>query len=287
MKIIYIGSSSSSLSLIPLQTLINSKHTICALAVDDDPVSDFNVINSNSIQSLAFSNSIPVIKIAKNQSGLISKLQLYKPDIILVSCYGRRLSVSSLSTARKGSFNVHPSLLPAFRGPNPLFWQFRQGVYDYGITIHRLTEEFDAGNIVAQKTVNIKDGINKNEATTILANASSDLILKMLDDVENESIAETLQNNQAVSYQSFPNKSDYMVSTLWNAKRIYNFIKAYKGKGVSFLCYVNNKKFKLIDAYSYQEEPYKNMNGSAVIEEGELISFSCKNSYIKCQVQID
>jgi methionyl-tRNA formyltransferase len=286
MKIIYIGSSSSSLSLIPLQTLINSKHTVCALAVDDDPGSDFNVINSNSIQSLAFSNSIPLIKITKKQSSLISKLQSYKPDVILVSCYARRLSLSTLSIARKGSFNVHPSLLPAFRGPNPLFWQFRQGVHDFGITIHRITEEFDAGNIVAQKTVNIEDGIYKNEATTILANVASDLILNMLDDIENESVAETLQNNQSASYQSFPNKSDYMVSTLWTAKRIYNFIKAYKGKGVSFLCDVNNKRLKLIDAYSYQEEPYKNMNSNTVVEEGELITFACKNSYIKCQIQI-
>ncbi|MCK4866282.1 MAG: hypothetical protein KAT06_12765, partial [Gammaproteobacteria bacterium] len=75
------------------------------------------------------------------------------------------------------------------------------------------------------------------------------------------------------------------VNTLWTAKRIYNFINAYKKNNVPFLCEVAGKQFSLIDAYTYQNTPYSNMNGEQVVMEGDKITFSCKNSYIQCQLK--
>lgn len=286
MNILYIGSE-GPLSLIPLQALIKSKHNVCALAFDDDLNSDFNVINSGSTQLLALNNSIPLIKLNKNYTNVVSQIQSYQPDVILVSCYARLLPQSILSLAKKGCFNIHPSLLPYFRGPNPLFWQFREGINNFGVTLHRITEEFDKGAIISQKSVNIQDGINKNEANELLALVASDLMLNTLDDIQNEQVSEILQNNQSASYQSYPTADDYVVSTLWTAKRIYNFINAYKGSGVSFLCEINKQKIKLLDAYSYQEESYDNMNREEVLLEGEVIKFACQTGYIECQIKTD
>ncbi len=284
MKIIFIGST-GPLSLIPFQALVQSKHTVCAFAFDDD--SEFNIINSGSIQSFALTHSIPLIKLNKSYSNTISQIQSYQADIILVSCYVRLLPQSILSAALKASINIHPSLLPGFRGPAPLFWQFREGIKDFGVTLHRMTTEFDTGNILSQKSVNMQDGINKNEATKLLAHVASELMLDTLDDIQNKSLTETAQDNLIASYQSYPGESDYRVSTLWTAKRIYNFINAYKGTGVSFTCKVNEDEFKLIDAYSYQEEAYDDMSGTTVVLEGDKITFSCQNGYIQCQIEID
>lgn len=275
MNIVFIGSV-GRLSYIPLRSLIESKHNICALVIDNNSTSDFNITTSGSIQSLALNNSIPVIK--------LKEIASYKPDIILVSCYARRLSQSILSLAQKGSFNIHPSLLPEFRGPVPLFWQFRQGVHDFGVSIHRMTKDFDSGNIVSHQAVTMQDAINIKDATECLANVASDLILKLLDDVEH--LSEVSQNKEIASYQSYPTESDYSVSTSWPAKRIYNFINAYKGNGVPFLCKIEEKAYKLIDAYSYQEEPYNNMNGEEFMLEGEEITFACLDSYIRCKIRL-
>lgn len=284
MNILYIGSE-GPLSLIPLQALIKSKHNVCAFAFDEQLNSDFNVINSGSTQSLALNNSIPLIKLNKNYSNVVSQIQSYQPDVILVSCYARLLPRSILSLAKKGCFNIHPSLLPYFRGPNPLFWQFRKGINDFGVTLHRMTEEFDTGAIISQKSVKLQDGINKKEATELLAIIASDLILSFFDDAQNECVTEIAQDNKIASYQSYPTQSDYAVSTLWTAKRIYNFINAYKGSGVSFLCEINKQKFKLLDACSYQEEPYDNMNREEVLQQGEVIKFACQTGYIECQIK--
>jgi len=285
-NILYIGSE-GPLSLIPLQALIKSRHNVCALAFDDDLNSDFNVINSGSTQLLALNNSIPLIKLNKNYTNVASQIQSYQPDVILVSCYARLLPRSILSLAKKGCFNIHPSLLPYFRGPNPLFWQFREGINNFGVTLHRMTEEFDTGAIISQKSVKLQDGINKNEATELLANVASDLILEFLDDVSKNNIYEVAQDNTLSSYQSYPTKNDYTVSTSWSAKRIYNFINGYKEKGVSFLCEVNGHSFKLVDALSYQNEAYNNMGDKKIVIEGELITFACQSGYIQCQIKTD
>jgi len=285
LKIFYIGSS-GSLSLIPLQALIKSKHHVCAFAFDQEH-SEFDVIKSGSIQSLAFENAIPFIKLDENYTNAVSQIQSYQPDIILVSCYARLLPQVILSIAKSGCFNVHPSLLPAFRGPTPIFWQYQQGITHFGITLHRLSEGFDTGNIVSQKSVKIEDGITQYNATELLAEVASDLILNLLEDVKNNRVTEIEQDNTKASYYSYPEHKDYELSTKWTAKRIYNFIKAYQNEDVYFLCQINKEKVKIIDAISFQYLPYNEMNGGKVVQHGDNIKFSCQAGYIECQIKLD
>lgn len=291
MKIIYIGSS-SPLSLTPLKSLIKSAHEVCAIAVEDVRNSEFNVITSNTIQSLALSNLIPLFSLNNNQSEFISQLRKIQPDIILVSCYSRRVPQSILSLARKGSFNVHPSLLPQFRGPNPLFWQLREGVCEFGITMHRMTDNFDAGNIISQQKIKLNDGLYNTEITNLLANVAGDLVLNTFDNINNDNLVEIKQLEELSSYQSMPSINDYTVSTSWTAKRLYNFINAYKYFDVYFLCDINGKEYKLIDALSYQEStckkevPYKKMHDDSEKLDGDRVTFSCEDGFIECKYKI-
>ena len=230
---------------------------------------------------------ISFIKLNEKLDDAITQLQSYQPDIILVSCYARLIPQSILSLAKIGCFNLHPSLLPRFRGPTPLFWQFRAGESYFGVTLHRMSSEFDRGNILGQKRVKMHDGINKKEATTLLANAGSSLILEVLDNISKNHLYETAQENSLSSYQSYPAENDFSVSDSWTAKRIFNFIKAFTCLGVSFLYDVDGFNFKLTDALSYQDEPYNNMLDKKFVIEGNLITFACLNGYIKCQFKMD
>ena len=281
MNILYIGSA-GPLSIVPLQALINSNHNICAIAFDDDLNSDFTIANSDSLRLIALNNSIPVINL--KHSDKVSQIQSYQPDIILVSCYARLLPQSILAIAKKGSFNIHPSLLPAFRGPNPLFWQFREGIDNFGVTLHRMADEFDTGNIISQEKVVIHDGVSAYDASKLLAKVASSLVLKMLDNIENDTISEIVQNKHEASYQSYPTNQDYSICISWTAKRIFNFIKAYKGTGVSFLCEVNKNKLKFTDVYSYQNNPYFNMKGSLFVQKDKVVTLACQSGYIQGEI---
>ena len=281
MKIVYIGSN-SSLSLIPFLSLVKSKHDVCAFAYDDFN-SDFSTISSSSIQSVALNNSVNLIRMDADYSNATIKIRSYQPEIIIVSCYSRLLPLSLISIAKSGCFNIHPSILPFFRGPVPLFWQYREGVENFGVTLHRMTNKFDDGNIVSQEIVEIEDGLNKDNAMRQLAESSANLVMKMLDDFEEGRLTEKPQDDMFTSYQSFPNKNDYSISLSWSAKRIYNFVSAYKEKARVFVFKLEGRMYKLLDVYSYQNTYYiDDVND----ESKNSVILSCNPGYLRCRVEL-
>jgi methionyl-tRNA formyltransferase len=282
MKIVYFGSS-SPLSLAPLQNLIKSEHSLSAIVVNDGLSSDFNVIIANTIQSLAYNNSIPVLGFNTQSTGLEGQLASIKPDLIISSCFSRRIPSSILFLARLGGINIHPSLLPRYRGPDPLFWQYRDGVDKFAVSLHQITEEFDAGDIISQIEIKLVDGLTVNETTQQLADHAAELIIKSLAGIEDKKITRVKQNQDLASYQSFPGKDDYTVSTSWTAKRIYNFINAYKNQNIAFSCDVYGRRLKLVDAISYQAENYPGMEGEKIFYKDTRVVFACQDGYIECE----
>ncbi len=77
------------------------------------------------------------------------------PDLIFVAGFPWRLPADLLALPRLGCVNAHPSLLPRYRGPNPLFWQVFQGETRGGLTMHRMDANFDTGPILAQRAIAI------------------------------------------------------------------------------------------------------------------------------------
>ncbi|XVQ82596.1 methionyl-tRNA formyltransferase [Microbispora siamensis] len=86
-----------------------------------------------------------------NVDGLAKALAGYDPDLIVVYGFPWKLSREILRAARIGVINIHPSLLPKYRGPLPVQWAVRNGDPELGVTIHWMKEDFDTGNILAQK----------------------------------------------------------------------------------------------------------------------------------------
>ncbi len=107
-----------------------------------------------SILEIAFERQIPVWEV----SGLarpeaVALLKDYQPDAICVACFSQRIPEPILRIPRFGCLNVHPSLLPANRGPEPLFWTFREGNRQTGVTIHLMDRGMDTGPVLAQEVV--------------------------------------------------------------------------------------------------------------------------------------
>lgn len=166
MNIVFIGSP-SILSYVPLSVLIETGRIVHAVAVDGEykqpphnPKLPALVEHSTSLTALARVHGIPVINLRGEWPDAVEQLARIAPDVILVSCFGRKLPADVISIPRYGCFNLHPSLLPSFRGPAPMFWQFRAGTETFGISLHCVSSQLDAGDIVAQTRVSIPDGVN-------------------------------------------------------------------------------------------------------------------------------
>lgn len=84
---------------------------------------------------------------------LLQAVQDAHPDLILIATYFRILPEAVFALPRLGTFNLHPSLLPACRGPQPLYWALRRGEAETGVTLHRVDAGIDTGPVCAQQRV--------------------------------------------------------------------------------------------------------------------------------------
>jgi methionyl-tRNA formyltransferase len=103
---------------------------------------------------------------------LASLLAAYAPDVAVCSSFPARIPDPALAVPRYGVVNVHPGLLPRYPGPNPMGWALRNGDREMGLTVHRMTPEFDAGPILAQGAIPVTDDDDAASLTAKLGGLS-------------------------------------------------------------------------------------------------------------------
>ena len=107
---------------------------------------------SCAVKTLAQSRGLPVFT-PENASdeAFVAQLAALRPDVAVVACYGQFLKKNLLAVPRIGTINVHPSLLPKYRGASPLQWTLANGETETGVTVLHVTPKMDAGDILAQE----------------------------------------------------------------------------------------------------------------------------------------
>jgi methionyl-tRNA formyltransferase len=105
-------------------------------------------------------------------------------DAIAVAAFGQILPPDVLASARFGAVNIHPSLLPRYRGAAPIQRAILDGVGQTGVTIMQLDEQMDHGPIIAQQTIAILDDDDALSVGNMLAALGADMLLRVLDDAE-------------------------------------------------------------------------------------------------------
>jgi methionyl-tRNA formyltransferase len=95
-------------------------------------------------------HGLPVVSISDDAANTYRLVHELDPDVLVMACFPHILNVSWLTLPRLGVLNVHPSLLPHYRGPAPLYWQRRHRESRVGVTVHWASDTPDAGPIVAQ-----------------------------------------------------------------------------------------------------------------------------------------
>ncbi len=151
-----------------------------------------------------------------------------RADVACVACFTRRIPPSILALPRFGFLNIHPSLLPAYRGPTPLFWQLRDGAAT-GVTVHYMDTGLDTGDIATQTAVPLPDGVSGPDGERLLMLAGLELLLNVLDDLARGTARR--QPQPPGSYFGIPADEDYALSTEWPARRAFNFMRGTADRG--------------------------------------------------------
>ncbi|MFH0942565.1 MAG: formyltransferase family protein [Candidatus Beckwithbacteria bacterium] len=141
------------------------------------------------------SNNSAIVKQALIQAGYTLVGQLDKADLVISADYGQKLPA--------GGLNLHPSLLPKYRGPTPVPYQILNQEKQAGISIIKMTGRFDAGPLIAQESVPILPNDTSPELLTRCFSAGAKLLIKILPDYLNNKIT---QKNQTESQATFTRK---------------------------------------------------------------------------------
>lgn len=135
-------------------------------------------------------------KIRKNTE-FIETIKSLNPDVICVVAYGKILPKSILEIPKYGCINIHPSLLPKYRGPAPIQWAILNGDKTTGVSIMYLDEGMDTGDIILQEETEIEKNETTGELWNRLSITGANLIVTALEQIEAGTVQRRKQEGEA------------------------------------------------------------------------------------------
>ncbi len=169
-----------------------------------------------------------------NHPDAIAALERVEPDLLLLACLPYVVGRETRRAARLGALNLHPSALPRFRGPDPVFWQLRAGVDRAGVTLHVATGVLDAGPVVVQRRIRVEPGISVDGLTAALVRCGVHALVDALPGIERRIREAVPQDESVATRQPRPCGEDFRIATSWTAERAYRFIEGVRGPGTTF-----------------------------------------------------
>ena len=215
----------------------------------------FPVEIRDSAVAAASAHGIPTMKASDpNHPSARSALKRMQPDLLLFACLPRTVTRATRETASLGALNLHPSALPRFRGPNPLFWQLRAGIRRAAATVHVATDAVDAGPILAQPWLDVRPGVNVEVLTSLLVRLGIQALVKLLPSIERHIGDATPQDESAATRQRFPRPEDFRIDTTWTAERAFRFVEGTRGPATRFTIVTDTGEIDIERAVGYEPE---------------------------------
>jgi methionyl-tRNA formyltransferase len=170
------------------------------------------------------------ILVTSRMSRLAGMLRSLEPDLIFTTGFSWKLPPELLALPRLGSVNAHPSLLPRYRGPNPLFWHFMNDEAQGGLTMHRMDADFDTGPILVQRAIEITPDDDIDSFFPKLLAAGGPMIPEMLQAVA-ASIPGTPQPVKGASYAPLCTDAERWLNWTHPAWQLRNQVRGWGSQG--------------------------------------------------------
>ena len=225
MKMIFMGSSDYGMPV--LKNLIAENFNIVSVYTKSDPITKIKLKQSNPIESLAISNQIPVHlpkKIDEKEIDLLTKIA---PDIIIVAAYGLFLPPKIIDLPKFGCLNIHPSLLPKYRGPSPVISTILSDEKATGVSIIKINNKLDAGPMLKSQIVNRICNETAYDLTKRLFSIGSELLIDIIPRWIKNEISPISQKESDATFTKKITKSDGEIKWNLSSKEIYLKTLAY------------------------------------------------------------
>ena len=154
-----------------------------------------------SLAGLAALHGLEVLRYPScTETGFVEKLEQLKTAYLLVACFPCKLPASLWESSRWHCWNLHPSLLPKYRGPDPLFWQIQNHETETGITLHQVTGDLDAGDIIGQRPETLPVQKDAGLLNAWVAESGVELFVEALEKCRHGQLVKIPQDAKAATY---------------------------------------------------------------------------------------
>jgi methionyl-tRNA formyltransferase len=205
-----------------------------------------------------------------------------RPDICVVVAYGKIIPERYLAVPRLGFINVHPSLLPAYRGPSPIQSAILDGCANTGVTIMQLDAEMDHGPILAAQPWAIPSGFDAKLCEDELSRMGARLLADTLTGVTDGTILPVAQQHSLATYCAKFERKDGRLDWTQDAQRIVNRIRALAANPGTWTTW-NDRQLSIHHAHLYHGPVGSDPVGTVRLQGDEVV-ISCGNEAVALEV---
>lgn len=229
MKFIYFGSSHFSCTV--LRDLYEHG-LVPSLIVSqpDRPQGRGLKVAPMEVSIFATSHALPLIKPSSlKDKEIVEELTKQNPDLFILADYGKVLKAEVLKIPAIMPLAVHPSLLPLYRGAAPVNWSLINGETHTGVTIFKMNEKLDSGEILTAKRIPINENDTNVSLLTRCAHQGADALIETIEKIKNNDYTLTPQEDSRATYAPKLKKTDGLIKWESEATAIYNLIRGTFG----------------------------------------------------------
>ena len=223
MNIVYFGSPQLSKEL--LERLVNQGLTIKFIVTQPDKASGKRLeVTSTPVKNYALSHHIDYFDkpLKDNEGDLLEMLKSKDIELGILFAYGEILSRKLLTSLKHGIWNIHPSLLPKYRGPAPIVYPLLAGDVETGSTLMQMNEKLDEGDILIQRSIPIRASIKRPELENELVDLAAQEIVDALSLLKTNMLRSKQQDSSFATYTKLLKKDDGFISKEFLSQALNN-----------------------------------------------------------------
>jgi len=226
-KIIFFGTPKFAETILQELLKQTAYDIVGVVTTPDKPVGRKQVLAACEVKILAEKNNLPVLSPVKLDDEFLNELKKLKADIFITAAYGKIIPQKVLNISEKGNINVHPSLLPKYRGASPIQTALLNGEKETGTSIMVMDAKMDHGPIIINDQLSIIKDETYTSLSKRLADLSAELLVKVLPKYISGEIEPKEQNHDNATFCKIIKKQDGKIDWHKSAEEIYNIWRAF------------------------------------------------------------
>ena len=263
MRLIFAGTPEFAVPT--LNAVIEAGHDVGVVVTQPDrPAGRGGKLRASAVKTFALSKGLAVFQPEDvNTSESLSVLREIDAKAMVIVAFGQKLSKELLDMPELGGYNVHASLLPKYRGAAPIAWTLIRGEKTTGVTIIRMTEKIDAGEMLAQRSIDVDPGWTEADLDAALSRLGAELMLEVLRELEDGSARSVPQDASGITFARRLRKSDGRIRWSKPARTIHNRVRGVTPWPGAFAFITSSRKNRSVRVTLTKTSPVDDEGSSA------------------------